>query len=299
MLVADGTNGNTVDEINAEGVRVVGPTSCFSNTTQEKTSDDTCSLNTAIDCTRFSTLKRLVSVTGYVMRFIGNIRKRLEKRTDIITDEVLTVEENEKALSRWIAEEQLLMIKENPNYGNVRASLNLFDDKDGVLRLRGRFANSKLRYEQQYPVLQRSDSHLTKLIIWDAHEATMHNGVESTLAGIRRRYWIIKRRKTVKNVLQKCVVCKQYQGKPLRSPASPDLPEFRVDHSGCAFQVTGLDFAGPLYVKNNLNNDKVYMLLLTCASNRAIHLELTTACQLRDFYVDSNVLLLVAGYQKS
>ena len=67
MLVADGTNGNTIDEINAEAVTVVGPTSCFSNTTQEKTSDDTCSLNTVINCTRFSTLKRLVSVTGNVM----------------------------------------------------------------------------------------------------------------------------------------------------------------------------------------------------------------------------------------
>ena len=50
-----------------------------------------------------------------------------------------------------------------------------FDDKDDVLRLRGRFSNSKLRYEQQYSVLLRSDSHLTKLIIWDAHEATMHH----------------------------------------------------------------------------------------------------------------------------
>ena len=162
------------------------------------------------------------------MRFIGNIRKRLEKRTDIITDEVLTVEEYEEALSRWIAGEQL-MIKEKPNYGNVRASLNLVDDKDGLQRLRGQFANYKLRYEQQYPVLLRSDSHLTKLIIWDAHEATMHHGVESTLAWIRRRYWIIKGRKTVKNVLRKCVGCKRYQGKPLQSPASPDLPEF----TGC------------------------------------------------------------------
>ena len=69
----------------------------------------------------------------------------------------------------------------------------------------------------------------------------------------------------------------------MRSPASPDLPEFRVDHSGCAFQVTGLDFAGPLYVKNNLNNDKVYMLLLTCASSRAIHLELTTDMSIEGF----------------
>ena len=232
------------------------------------------------------------------MRFIGNIRKRLKKRTDIVTDEVLTVEEYDSALARWIAEEQL-MIKKQSNYGNVHASLNLFDDKDGLLRLKGRFANSKLRYEQQYPVLLRSDSHFTSLIIWDAHEATMHHGVESTLARIRSRYWIIKGRKSVKNVLRKCLVCKRYQGRPLRSPASPDLPEFRVDHSGCAFQVTGLDFAGPLYVKNNSNNDKVYILLLTCASSRAIHLELTMACQLKDFYVDLNVLLLGAGYQTS
>ena len=39
-ISTDGTNRNSVDEINA--VRVVGPTSCFSNTTQEKTSDDAC-----------------------------------------------------------------------------------------------------------------------------------------------------------------------------------------------------------------------------------------------------------------
>ena len=58
-----------VDEVNAEAVKVAGPTSCFSNTTQEKTSDDVCLLNAVIDCTRFRTLKKLVGVTGYVMRF--------------------------------------------------------------------------------------------------------------------------------------------------------------------------------------------------------------------------------------
>ena len=76
------------------------------------------------------------------------------------------------------------MVEEKPYYGNVRASLNLFDDKERLLRLIGRFENSKLRYEQQYPILLRSNSHLTKLIIWDANEATMHHGVESTLACI-------------------------------------------------------------------------------------------------------------------
>ena len=43
-----------------------------------------------------------------------------------------------------------------------------------------------------------------------------------------------------------------------------------------AFSTTGLDYAGPLFVKNKgLPSSKVYILLFTCASSRAIHLELT------------------------
>ncbi|KAF2904714.1 hypothetical protein ILUMI_01467 [Ignelater luminosus] len=42
-----------------------------------------------------------------------------------------------------------------------------------------------------------------------------------------------------------------------------------------AFQATGLDFAGPLYVKEN-KREKVYIFLFTCAVTRAIHLELVS-----------------------
>ena len=221
--------------------------------------------------------------TGYVMRFINNLRKRVKKQSDVITDDVLKVDEYETALSMWIKDE-LLVIKRQSNFRNLRASLNLFEDKDGSLRLKGRFANSSLKYEEQHPVLLRcKDSHFTRLVIWDAHESTMHHGVESTLARVRARYWIVKGRKSVKDILRKCVLCKRYQGKPLRSPESPDSPEFRIDHSGFAFQATGLDFAGPLYVKNNSGIDKVYILLLTCASSRAIHLELVKDMSVEGF----------------
>jgi hypothetical protein len=221
--------------------------------------------------------------TGYVTRVINNLRKRVKKQSDVITDDVLKVGEYETALSMWIKDEQLV-IKRQSNFRNLRASLNLFEDKDGSLRLKGRFANSSLKYEEQHPVLLRcKDSHFTRLVIWDAHESTMHHGVESTLARVRARYWIVKGRKSVKDILRKCVLCKRYQGKPLRSPESPDLPEFRIDHSGFAFQATGLDFAGPLYVKNNSGTDKVYILLLTCASSRAIHLELVKDMSVEGF----------------
>ena len=51
-----------------------------------------------------------------------------------------------------------------------------------------------------------------------------------------------------------------------------------------------MDFAGPLYVRSEsdrLNFNKVYILLLTCASTRAVHLELT-----RDLTSASLVLAL-------
>ena len=55
------------------------------------------------------------------------------------------------------------------------------------------------------------------------------------------------------------------------------MPAFRVYQFGNSFRATGLDFAGPLYIKDPQNNtvNKVYILLFTCATSRAIHLELT------------------------
>ena len=177
-------------------------------------------------------------------------------------------------LSMWIKEEQIVL-KRQSTYNNMRASLNLFEDKDGLLRLKGRFANASLQYHEQHPVILRNkDSYFTQLVIWDAHEATMHHGVESTLARVRACYWIVKGRKSVKDVLRKCVTCKRYQRKPLCAPASPDLPQCRIHHSGYAFQATGLDFAGLLFVKQGSETVKAWILLLTCASIRAIHMEL-------------------------
>ncbi|CAB4030027.1 integrase core domain, partial, partial [Paramuricea clavata] len=246
----------------------------FNNATRNDISGETCSLSDVIDCTRYSSLNKLVVTTGYVIRFLNNLRKRTKNHGNLITENVLTADEYEQALHMWIKEEQSL-IKGQSNFANVCASLNLFEDKDGFLRLKGRFANSNLRYQDQHPMILRgNESYFTQLVIWDAHKASMHHGVESTLARVRSNYWIVKGRKSVKEVLRKCVICKRYQGKPMCAPASPDLPQCRIDHSGFAFQATGLDFAGPLFVKDGSETVKTYILLLTCATSRAIHLEL-------------------------
>ena len=42
------------------------------------------------------------------------------------------------------------------------------------------------------------------------------------------------------------------------------------------FAVTGVDFAGPLYVKVGRETQKAYIALFTCATTRAVNLDLCT-----------------------
>ena len=66
----------------------------------------------------------------------------------------------------------------------------------------------------------------------------------------------------------------------------PDLPQFRVDDSP-PFTYTGLDFAGPLYVHESSADiskaTKIYVLLFTCASTRAVHLEIVERLAVETF----------------
>ena len=98
---------------------------------------------------------------------------------------------------------------------------------------------------------------------------------DTTLSNLRSKFWIVKERKAVKSVLRRCVTYCRYQGRLLLPPKIPDLPDYRVN-TLYAFQCTGLDYARPLFIKNKTDTTlKVYISLFTCASSRALHLELT------------------------
>ena len=106
----------------------------------------------------------------------------------------------------------------------------------------------------------------------------MHNnGVAETLVQPRSKYWVVKGRQTVKKILIKCAVCKKLEGRPYGVPPTPQLPEFRLSDD-FAFSSIGVDFAGPIYVKDVYNMrsvmNKACIVLYTCASSRAVHLDL-------------------------
>ena len=134
-----------------------------------------------------------------------------------------------------------------------------------------------LNQEVKTPMLLPSRHHVVELIIRDAHERMLHGGVNTTLTTIRERFWIIRGRQTVKKNLRRCVKCRKIEGKHYSLPQPPELPGERVSDDP-PFAHTGIDFAGPLYTSEKVENPedaKAYVCLFTCASTRAVHLELT------------------------
>ena len=113
-------------------------------------------------------------------------------------------------------------------------------------------------------------------MIKEKHKLVHHNGIRETLAATRQDYWILKGHKAVKNIIRHCVVCRRYEGKSYSTPLIPDLPTDRVSTEPL-FSNMGVDFDGPFHFKDNNSSDdvcKTYICLFTCASTRALHLEL-------------------------
>ena len=76
--------------------------------------------------------------------------------------------------------------------------------------------------------------------------------------------------------LNKCHLCKKYEAKPFADlPASP-LPDFRAQccdpYSFCGIDYLGPIFVSPMPVAKEVS--KVHVVVYTCASTRAIHLDL-------------------------
>ena len=221
-----------------------------------------------IECENFSSKERLLRVTAYVLRFVKQMKQGSGHAN---VSRHVTPDELQQAETYWLKQAQA-SLERNPKFQSWHQQFNLFRDEFGVWRCGGRLSNANLPFNTKHPVLLDSQHHLTTLIVRDAHAKIQHNGVCETL---RAKYWIIRGRSFVRKVLHKCVICRRFEGRRHYPPPPPPLPEFRVKKAP-AFTYTGVDYAGPLYIKGpNLtkNDSKVWIRLYTCCIVRAIHLE--------------------------
>ena len=125
-----------------------------------------------------------------------------------------------------------------------------------MLRCTGRLCNSDSHVDAKFPLLLRSKSPLTELIIQYVHTKWLHSGVSYVLGIIRDKYWIPRGRQRVKCVLRKCVTCKRYQGRTLAPPSTALYPYCRVSQAN-PFAATGVDYTGALTIRQAGNLVKV------------------------------------------
>ena len=246
-----------------------------------------------INIDRFNDYDKLMGVTGLVLKMLY-LRCNLSFP---VKENLSSIYSNAEIL--WIQSVQLtyfgdmftlLQMPQATVPSHIRkiakSHLVFFDQDLGLLRCRTRNEEALHPYSTKNPILLPSSVKtsgkgwkmcaFTKMLIQKAHRDIGHAGVPQTLAHLRSEFWILQGRRQVQKILRKCVNCRKFQGKPYPTPPMPSLPDFRVRQSRCFCDV-GLDFVGHVFTKEMgvEKKNKSYVVVFTCASSRAVHLEAT------------------------
>ena len=210
---------------------------------------------------RFSCLKKLLRVTALVIKFVRTNKETTRESTMDL----------EQARILWLREAQV-KLQSDKRFKLWQRQLDLSLDENQLWRCGGRLSKSELDPAARAPIVLDREHHITKLLVQEAHNRVLHDGLKETLTELRTTYWVIRGRQLVKQLIHRCPVCRRHEGRAYQGLPAPALPAFRVQHSR-PFSSTGVDFAGPLYVKEQ-ENPKTWMCLYTCCTTRAVHLDL-------------------------
>lgn len=165
-------------------------------------------------------------------------------------------------------------------------SLAPFLDNNNILRVGGRLRNALMCYQRKFPILLPPNHHVTNLIIKKMHEQSLHSGPQGTLAMVRQKFWPISAKSSIRKILHKCILC--FKANPYSSEQlMGDLPANRVIVAHKPFLNSGVDYAGPISIKEGFGRNrkfiKAYIALNICFNTKAIHLELVTRLDTESF----------------
>ncbi|KAF6203478.1 hypothetical protein GE061_001809 [Apolygus lucorum] len=186
----------------------------------------------------------------------------------------LSSEETKEAENRILKVIQFETVDKNETWKRMEVTRNI----DELLRVKTKLIYGKFSDNFKNPIILPANHFVVKRLVEERHSRFGHPGVGTLLGMLREDYWILKGRKAVRGVTERCVTCKKLKGKAA-NPAGAALPEDRQT-LGSAFEITGTDLAGPLYLKNG---EKVWVVLFTCAVYRAVHCELTSSLSTSGF----------------
>ncbi|XP_078051448.1 uncharacterized protein LOC144477596 [Augochlora pura] len=219
----------------------------------------------------FSCYTRMIRFFTIIIRFVNFKYKSKRTKGKVLT--YVEIYQAELKVLKYLQSKMFL-----PQGDAKLATLQTFTHTDGLIRLKTRIVERQDSFPFLYPILLDCKHKAVELLIRETHENMCHAGVQTVMCHLREKFWILSIRKTVRSIIHKCEICKKHRAKPMQAITAP-LPVDRVKVAS-VFEVTGVDFAGPLILRGK---EKAWICLYNCAIYRAVHLELVTSMSTHAF----------------
>ncbi|XP_055633418.1 uncharacterized protein LOC129773793 [Toxorhynchites rutilus septentrionalis] len=257
---------------------------------------------------RFSKWERLHRTVAYVLRFVKNIsRERSKISGDLQQEEFQAAEAVIMQQVQWQSfpdEMVILTINKSVARGDMQPipkSSSLYKivpslDENGVMRQTGRIGAAKqASYNLRYPVILPKRSEITSLVVDLFHRKYKHANSETVVNDIRQQFEIPSLRTLVRRCSRDCWFCKLRQARPHIPPMGP-LHASRLEAFSRPFSFSGLDYFGPVLVKQGRASVKRWVALFTCLTVRAVHLEVVNSRRLHPAFPLSEGSSAVEGH---
>jgi len=239
----------------------------------------------------FSSFAHLVRIYSWIRRYLSNIRPPVEVKNLSKHLSGKECDETRRLFFKLIQGDhykdalQAAKRKSSVPKGHPLAGFVLTLTEDGLLLASSRVRDFRLTSSPKSLIPLSLKSSLTRLFITALHVRFQHAGPQTLLSIISDTYYIPALRNFLKGLSRRCSICQRAYSRGTIQQLGL-LPASRTTPSP-PFLETGLDFAGPFYVRRGHVRkpvlDKAYVCVFVCFSTKAVHLELCSDLSTEEF----------------
>ncbi|GFS85295.1 integrase_H2C2 domain-containing protein, partial [Nephila pilipes] len=144
---------------------------------------------------RFSSYEKLLRVTAWIIGFCNCKNKNIAPSTNMLSAQELKE-----------AEIKVLFIVQKSSFSSSNdeklRNIPYMVDKNGLLRMKTRLTFRENTEDFKFSVILTLDHPVVTSIIVYKHKELMHCGIQTLIACLREKYWILKVRRTVRKVIR-------------------------------------------------------------------------------------------------